>query len=277
MRDGEFKSAVVDLFLLNSNVSPRVIIAVDEVFDGVKVAVALEWSINLQLTIRSLPDGKVSISEVLLVSTLSHVDNALPRVIFSSPAEDINAGAENSITIDGSDLSAVLRSDAATVDEGIAVVLTFAWVDRLAWLWFGESLMEKVSDSESSSGVMEVIGDVDEEIASEGINSIDNFSGENFTIDGKCQFKGVCCIRVSLLDNVGVPIARSAAREAADHVFGAVYEGSVELHSTVRARKEGEISVPKDISAGAGVHVDDVLPIIGCFATLNFSGDFEGS
>ena len=116
LEDGELESAVIDLCLLDSDISPRVILAVDKVFNFVKLSVALERSIDLEFAIVSLPDSEISVSEVLSVSTLSHMDNALPGVAFASAAEDINASAVDSITVDGSDLSAVLRSDAATVD-----------------------------------------------------------------------------------------------------------------------------------------------------------------
>ena len=116
LEDGEFESAVIDLCLLDSDVSPRVIFAVDKVFNFIELSVALERSVDLQFAIVSLPDGEVSVAEVFSVSTLSHMDNALPGVAFASAAEDINASAVDSITVDGSDLSAVLRSDAATVD-----------------------------------------------------------------------------------------------------------------------------------------------------------------
>ena len=140
--------------------------------------------------------------------------------------------------------------------------------------------MVEVSYSEASGRVVKVIGDIDEEIATEGIIHVDDSSDENFVINGHGELKSVFSVGVSLLDLIFVPLANFAAWIVVYHEVSTIFnmtgvlERSAELHG-VSTGKKSKISVTKDVPLAASVDVDDVLPIIRRFSALDFSGHFE--
>lgn len=81
LEDAKLEQASFKSDLLDGDVGPGVVLAADKVFNLIKLSASLERCVDLQHTVSSLPDCKVSVSKVISVATLGHVHDALPSVI----------------------------------------------------------------------------------------------------------------------------------------------------------------------------------------------------
>ena len=140
--------------------------------------------------------------------------------------------------------------------------------------------MVEVSDFKASCRIVEVVGDVNEEIAAEGIFYVNDSCDENFIIDGHGELKGVFSVGVPLLDLVFVPLASRAAWVVVDHEVSAagnvtgILEWGAEFHR-FSTGEESKVSVAEDVPSASSVHVNDILPVIRRLSAFDFSGDFE--
>lgn len=129
---GQFKHVAFNFLLGNTDRCPSLILAVNPVFNFIEV-VAFHWPVELEATIGMLPDGEVSVSELISAGSSSHVDDALPAMARGLLAEDVDAGGVNGVSIDGSDDVAPLGRDRAAIDEHVAVIAAIARI--LAYHW----------------------------------------------------------------------------------------------------------------------------------------------
>ena len=75
--------------LLNGDVSPGLVFAVDVVFNFVKLCVSFKGTVELESPVSMLPDGEVAIAKLISVGSLGHVHHVLPAMAFRFSAEDV--------------------------------------------------------------------------------------------------------------------------------------------------------------------------------------------
>ena len=147
LEHGQFKHVAFNFLLGNTDRCPSLILAVNPVFNFIEV-VAFHWPVELEATIGMLPDGEVSVSELISAGSSSHVDDALPAMARGLLAEDVDACGVNGVSIDFSDDVAPLGRDRAAIDEHVAIVASIARIIAYHWRfsrWFSRGISRRDS------------------------------------------------------------------------------------------------------------------------------------
>jgi hypothetical protein len=208
-----------------------------------------------------LPDGKVSITEVLSIRSGMDMKDILPRWSNSVSTSDIGGDFESKSSSRFSESVSSVWSDSAAVNVCLAVFELFAWIGCIAfWCYICLRRVNEVFDSEEAGWIEPAVSGIDVNRARECIRVMKLVRAKFISVLEDAKLKKAS-FKSDLLDgDVGPGVVL-----AADKVFNLVelsvsLERRVDLEHAVSSLPDCEVSVSKVISVATLGHVHDTLP-----------------